>query len=89
MHLTEEEQNCFSYNELEVINIIGKGTTTLKAIAQALYRGTTPPKYASTAVSSLVSRINMKAHKYKLNFRINLGGSSGGRVPKNVSIKKK
>lgn len=89
MYLSREDQEVFSFNELAVIEIIGKRTMTLKEIAEELYDGVRSPKYASTAVSSLVSRINMKAHKYRLNFRINLGGSSGGRVPKDVSIKKK
>lgn len=89
MYLSKEDQDVFSFNELAVIEIIGKRTMTLSQIAEELYEGVRPPKYASTAVSSLVGRINAKARKQGINLKINLGGSQGGRVPKDVSIIRK
>ena len=89
MFLNKEDQDLFSFNELAVIEIIGKRNMTMKEIAEELYDGTRMPQYASTAVSSLLSRINAKCKKHGLDLKINVGGSSGGRVPKNVTLKKK
>lgn len=89
MFLKQSEQDLFSYNELQAIKIIGKKTTTMKEIADELYDHKTMPKYATTAVSSLISRINAKAKKNYLNFKIAVGHTNGGRTPKQISIVKK
>lgn len=86
MFLSEKDQEMFSSLELEVIETIGKEVMTLKEIAERIY-GSSGPKYGSTSISVVIGRINDKARKYGLNFKVDLYGSAGGRIPKKVKIK--
>lgn len=86
MKFLKQYEEVFSFTELEVLKAIGKGSHTYRQIAQAIY-GKQMPAYATTAVSEMISRINKKAQLRKLDLRIEVGGSSGGPVPKTVKLK--
>ena len=84
--LTEEEQELFSYNELSILQILGKNEMRISEIVSQLY-GENKPVHASNVVSDAIKRIIRKCEVYGLGISLNYKGDLG-RNGKSVSIKR-
>ena len=85
MKFLKQYEDVFSFSEMEVILAISKGSKTYKEISKALY-GDKPPRYATTAISELINRINRKCQLKKINLRVDVSETKGGPVSKTVKL---
>jgi hypothetical protein len=85
MKFLKQYEDIFSFTEMEIILAINKGSKTYKEIAKNIY-GEKAPRYATTAISGLIDRINKKCQLKKINLRIDVSETNGGPVTKTVRL---
>jgi hypothetical protein len=85
MKFLKQYEDIFSFTEMEIILAISKGSKTYKEIAKNIY-GEKAPRYATTAISGLIDRINKKCQLKKINLRIDVSETNGGPVTKTVKL---
>lgn len=85
MKFLKQYEDVFSFTEMEIILAISKGSKTYKEIVKNIY-GEKAPRYATTAISGLIDRINKKCQLKKINLRIDVSETNGGPVTKTVKL---
>lgn len=65
----DEVRSLFSYNELIILDIVGKNKMKVSEIADSMY-GENKPSRVISIISECIKRINIKADTYGLPFKL-------------------
>jgi len=66
---TEEVRKVFSYNELTILDILGKNKMKLSQIVEIMY-GENKPSQCKKIIGDCIKRINVKVVTYDLPFKL-------------------
>ena len=76
---TEEIRKVFSYNELTILDILGKNKMKLSEIAEIMY-GENKPTRVTSVIGECVKRINVKVITYDLPFKLSFAREDSSRA---------